>query len=108
MAGWSNGMAGSGFPTQKIEVELPSFSGCSAHEVEEIVEKALGNLLWFCPRCGRLFSRKVMNGRYVCNDCWTKEDQNALDAKKEEVRKQLQEIDKELEEYHRNKLKDMI
>lgn len=78
--------------------------GLSYSDVREMIN----DKLWICPRCGLVYARSKMNGATCCRFCWTEEDQIALDAKKEEWKKQLQEIDKELEEYHRNKLKDMI
>jgi hypothetical protein len=41
---------------------------------------------------------------YFCPIC----DKNYANEAQEKVIKQLQEIDKEIEEYHKNKLKDMI
>ena len=91
---------------QTIEIKIPegAFGGGRGLSLGD-VKDLLYDEFWICPRCGGVYSRKVMNGRYVCKHCWTEEDQIALDAKKEDVRKQLQEMQEEIEEYHRNKNK---
>lgn len=57
---------------------------------------------WTCPKCGSVYRRVISH--YFCPIC----DKNYANEAQEKVIKQLQEIDKEIEEYHKNKLKDMI
>lgn len=95
MAGYNGIMAGSPY-------------GGASYGGGQSIESYFYKKFWICPRCGLVYARAHMDKAACCKFCWTKEDQIALEAKKEDVRKQLQEIDKELEEYHRNKLKDRI
>lgn len=71
---------------------------CSPNEAGRITTNAINKTLFICPRCGMVFGRlSKHNYGICCSFCATDKDLRKIQEHKEQVRKQLQELQEEVE-----------
>ena len=76
---------------------------CSPNEAERIATNYINSILFICPRCGMVFGRHSKHNYGICcSFCATDEDLRKLQEHKEQVRRQMHELQEEIE----RKLKD--
>lgn len=71
---------------------------CSPNGAERIATNAINKTLFICPRCGMVFGRNSKHNYGICcSFCATDEDLRKIQEHKEHVRKQMQELQEEIE-----------
>jgi uncharacterized C2H2 Zn-finger protein len=79
---------------------------CTKIEAEEIAKNKINETFFICPRCGRVFGRfSKHNYGVCCSYCVTDEDLRKIKENKEQMRKQMQELQEEIERRLKNENK---